>query len=85
MEFVLTFIVSVLALAIAASVLAAVLGLISIFSGAGTRPSRPANPAEMNEGDFHSGPEGYTPNTAYPETHYGSAGQNDRDEEDSAR
>jgi hypothetical protein len=79
MEFVLTFIVSFLALAIAASVLAAVLGLISIFSGAGTRPSRPATPTEMNEGDFHSGPEGYTPNTAYPDTFYGSAGQNDRD------
>ena len=26
----------------------------------------------MNEGDFHSGPEGYLPNTAYPETQYGS-------------
>jgi hypothetical protein len=78
-----TFIVSFVALAIAAFVLVAVLGLISIFSGTGFRPSRPATPAEMNEGDFHSGPEGYTPNTAYPETHYGSAGQNDRDEEDS--
>jgi hypothetical protein len=22
----------------------------------------------VNEGDFHSGPEGYSPNTAYPET-----------------
>lgn len=26
----------------------------------------------MNEGDYHSGPEGYSPNTAYPETQYGS-------------
>jgi hypothetical protein len=26
----------------------------------------------MNEGDFHSGPHGYSPNTAYPETQYGS-------------
>ena len=78
-----TFIVSFVALAIAAFVLAAVLGLISIFSAAVSRPSRPANPTEMTEGDFHSGPEGYTPNTAYPETHYGSAGQNDRGEEDS--
>ena len=78
-----TFIVSLVALAIAVLVLAVVLGLISIFSGAGSRPSRPATAAEMNEGDFHSGPEGYTPNTAYPETHYGSAGQNDRGEEDS--
>jgi hypothetical protein len=77
-----TFIVSFVALAIAVFVLAAVLGLISIFSSAGPRPSRPATPADMNEGDFHSGPEGYTPNTAYPETFYGSAGQNDRDDED---
>jgi len=78
-----TFIVSLVALAIAAFVLVAVLGLISIFSGAGSRPSRPAASSQMNEGDFHSGPEGYTPNTAYPETFYGSADQNDRDEEDS--
>jgi hypothetical protein len=80
-----TFIVSLAALAIAVFVLAVVLGLISIFLGAGAGASRPATPAEMNEGDFHSGPEGYTPNTAYPATYYGSAGQNDRDEEDSAR
>ena len=26
----------------------------------------------MDEGDYHSGPEGYSPNTAYPETQYGS-------------
>jgi hypothetical protein len=26
----------------------------------------------MDEGDFHSGPNGYSPNTAYPETQYGS-------------
>ena len=27
---------------------------------------------EMDQGDYHSGPEGYSPNTAYPETQYGS-------------
>jgi hypothetical protein len=27
----------------------------------------------MDEGDFHSGPHGYSPNTAYPETQYGSS------------
>ena len=27
---------------------------------------------QMNQGDFHSGPNGYSPNTAYPETQYGS-------------
>jgi len=26
----------------------------------------------MNDGDLHSGPGGYSPNTAYPETEYGS-------------
>jgi len=26
----------------------------------------------MDEGDYHSGPYGYSPNTAYPETQYGS-------------
>jgi hypothetical protein len=81
-EFIMTFIVSLVALAIAVFVLVAVLGLISIFLGASNNSSRPAASSQMNEGDFHSGPEGYTPNTAYPETHYGSAGQNDRDEED---
>jgi len=28
--------------------------------------------AQMNEGDMHSGPYGYSPNTAYSETQYGS-------------
>ncbi len=27
---------------------------------------------QMNEGDYHSGPEGYSPNTGYPDTFYGS-------------
>lgn len=30
----------------------------------------------MNEGDFHSGPGGYSPNTPYPDTFYGSGGSN---------
>ena len=25
----------------------------------------------MDQGDYHSGPLGYSPNTAYPETQYG--------------
>lgn len=33
---------------------------------------RPTTNAVMNEGDYHSGPAGYSPNTAYPETQYGS-------------
>jgi hypothetical protein len=39
----------------------------------------------MNDGDYHSGIHGYSPNTAYPETQYGSgydsqADWNDGDE-----
>ena len=32
----------------------------------------------MNQGDMHSGPEGYSPNTAYPDTFYGSGGADDQ-------
>ena len=35
----------------------------------------------MNEGDFHSGPNGYSPNTAYPDTFYGS-GMDDGEEDE---
>ena len=28
--------------------------------------------SNMNQGDYHSGPAGYSPNTAYPDTQYGS-------------
>ncbi|MCF8529208.1 MAG: hypothetical protein K9G13_03710 [Aquiluna sp.] len=35
-------------------------------------PTRKPNPSPMDEGDYHSGPYGYSPNTAYPETQYGS-------------
>ena len=33
---------------------------------------KPFPVSEMDQGDYHSGPEGYSPNTAYPETQYGS-------------
>lgn len=36
----------------------------------------------MTEGDFRSGPEGYSPNTSYPDTFYGSAGESDQNEGD---
>lgn len=41
----------------------------------------------MNEGDFRSGPEGYSPNTAYPDSFYnsGGSGQDGQDEGDSSR
>jgi hypothetical protein len=32
----------------------------------------------MNQGDMHSGPDGYSPNTAYPDTFYGSGGSDDQ-------
>ena len=34
---------------------------------------RPTVASQMDEGDYHSGPHGYSPNTAYPETQYGSS------------
>ncbi len=34
--------------------------------------SRSTVSGEMNEGDIHSGPFGYSPNTPYQETQYGS-------------
>jgi len=33
---------------------------------------KPSPVSEMDQGDYHSGPEGYSANTAYPETQYGS-------------
>ncbi len=33
---------------------------------------------EMNEGDFHSGPDGYSPNSAYLDTHCGHGEEDDR-------
>lgn len=34
----------------------------------------------MDEGDLHSGPDGYSPNTAYPDTFYGSGMDDDEEE-----
>ena len=41
----------------------------------------------MTEGDFRSGPEGYSPNTAYPEAFYNSGESSDEahDEDDQTR
>ena len=50
----------------------------SQYSAPDSRSATESNPvATMNEGDFHSGPEGYSPNTAYPDTFYGSGGSSD--------
>lgn len=35
----------------------------------------------MNEGDFRSGPEGYSPSTAYPEAFYNSGESNEEQDE----
>lgn len=39
-------------------------------------PAKDETKPPMNEGDLHSGSEGYSPNTAYPDTFYGSGGSN---------
>lgn len=41
-------------------------------------PESKRKPESMNQGDMHSGPEGYSPNTAYPDTFYGSGGSDDQ-------
>ena len=46
-----------------------------IFGGAARAVQSPTNTPGMtaeDEGNVHSGPHGYSPNTAYPETQYGS-------------
>lgn len=66
-----------------AGILAVLYGAVKFFAAIvspSARPtytsSRPADSADeidgMNEGDIHSGPHGYSPNTAYPQTQYGS-------------
>lgn len=56
--------------------------LFSLVAGINRNPPHATdeqNLDTMNEGDFHSGPEGYSPNTAYPETQYGSMFDEDAD------
>ena len=58
-----------------AAALASVLFFVAIFSSPSGPPAplRTASTSEqMDEGDMHSGAEGYSANTAYPETQYGS-------------
>ncbi len=46
-----------------------------IFGGAARAVQSPTTATAMTadeEGNVHSGPHGYSPNTAYPETQYGS-------------
>jgi len=58
-----------------AAALAVVLFFVAVFSsppGVATSPRTNSTSEQMDEGDMHSGPEGYSANTAYPETQYGS-------------
>jgi len=51
-------------------------------SEADTSPGQLNQGDQMNQGDFHSGPGGYSPGTSYPETFYGSRGFSDEAEFD---
>jgi len=58
-----------------AAALAVVLFFVAIFlspPGISTPPRARSDSEQMDEGDMHSGPYGYSPNTAYSETQYGS-------------
>lgn len=82
MEFIGSLFVGVLVLGFVALSLGLVVFLFPIMTGATsgtTAPSSGSGSASMNEGDFHSGPEGYSPNTAYPDTFYGSGGHDEGD------
>ncbi len=43
------------------------------------RPPKATKSSSMNEGDYRSGPQGYSPNTAYPESFYGTQGDPESD------
>jgi hypothetical protein len=45
---------------------------ISVTTAQPTPKQTPTTHSHMNEGDIHSGPYGYSPNTPYQETQYGS-------------
>jgi hypothetical protein len=65
----------VLIIGFLAAALAVVLFFVAIFSSPPVAPAPTrtnSTPEQMDEGDMHSGPEGYSANTAYPETQYGS-------------
>jgi hypothetical protein len=82
MEFIGSLFVCVLVLGFVALSLGLVVFLFSIMAGTTSStvtPSRGSGNSSMSEGDFHSGPEGYSPNTAYPDTFYGSGGHDEGD------
>jgi len=82
MEFIGALIVGVLVLGVAVLGFGMIVILFSMLIGATSSTMGPSNAPEdssMNEGDFHSGPQGYSPNTAYPDTFYGSGGHDEGD------
>lgn len=71
-------------LAIIIALVGSFIWLLGVIATGNSSASTSAGSHEtMNEGDFHSGPAGYSPNTAYPDTFYGSGGHfDDHDEGD---
>jgi hypothetical protein len=80
-------IISLLALLVALAIFAGVVFLIVLgvkFLGSMTSGTAVASqePDQMNQGDFHSGPEGYSASSGYQDTFYGSRGFGSADELD---
>ena len=65
----------VLIIGFLAAALVVVLLFFAIFflpPGGPSTPRATSDPEQMDDGDMHSGPYGYSANTAYSETQYGS-------------
>lgn len=54
--------------------------LISLVFRGGSAPNQPSATSEMDEADYHNGPGGYSPMTAYPNSYYGSSFRDEDDE-----
>lgn len=52
-------------------------GVFQIGTAPPELPDADSSRNSMNEGDYHSGPGGYEPNTAYPDTHYSDLGRDE--------
>lgn len=73
------FLVLFIAVALLAVVIAgAIAGAVWKSVRAGWRA--PLGDSRMDEGDYHSGPEGYSPNTAYQNSWYGTMGEHEEGE-----
>lgn len=81
MEIIGVIVIGVLAILLIAGALYILLWIMGVTLGDASSAASQSNSKDgltgssgMNEGDFHSGPGGYSPNTAYPDTFYGSGG-----------